>query len=663
MEGVNLQDTSADSTGGDHTDLIGDETDAVAYWYVDDTSLYFRLRLADTPYEVPLLNQFHGNILWGILIDTDSSDTFDFLLGVSGFSGEIGIYLPINQLGIPFPKSLHNVGNVIPRGNQASGAVRVVDPGAGDHYFLDLQISLPNVDADMSISSTTEFRIAPVVVDVSTSAPLDDPAVILDLAESTCDHIVNPSCETLANVLSASMVFDADGDGLLSFLEDMLGTSDEDQDSDDDGLGDYAEVMGGPCTIDGAGDICTSDPAFWDTDFDGIYDGTEMQVPFPAPLSDTNTNAICPDAVDATRNCYRADEDPTEGTDPRDSDSDSDGIADGYEDRDHDGAYEIQNCETDPQVVNVIGSDDIPDSLDDNPSDDNDNDGIPDNEEWIHSTSTPPDPDPGPEDPGVKFCTDTDGDGIYDINDDDSDNDGILDVEERQCSTDAIEVWSGPGDPDPFDADGDGLRNYRDPTSDSDMFGDGYYGNVEDSDDPDEDGLCNLLDEDSDGDSIADRYEQADEIDGVGEPDDDEVSHYLDLDSDGDGIPDETENLGGSTDAPPIDTDGDGTPDYLDRDSDNDGILDQEEGFGDPDGDGLPNFRDLDSDGDAFLDSDEAGFDDDCDGVPEYLDTERGGKCPRYAGRGGLCVSVEGPMTSLGLLAMLFVAFKRRRFK
>jgi hypothetical protein len=178
------------------------------------------------------------------------------------------------------------------------------------------------------------------------------------------------------------------------------------------------------------------------------------------------------------------------------------------------------------------------------------------------------------------------------------------------------------------DTDGDGIPDVDEGTGDTD--GDGIPDYLEsNTNNPDGDDFFDFEDVDSDGDGILD----ADE--GLADTDNDTVPNYLDLDSDGDEILDIDEGIvdaGGEI----IDTDGDGIPDYLesntnnpdgddffdfeDVDSDGDGILDAVEGLEDTDGDGTPNYLDLDSDGDGISDEIEGETDTDGDGIPDYLD-------------------------------------------
>ena len=65
---------------------------------------------------------------------------------------------------------------------------------------------------------------------------------------------------------------DLDNDGLPSRIENILGTSDEDTDSDDDTISDYDETKG--WTLDN-GDVVNSNPVLADTDQDGLDDSED----------------------------------------------------------------------------------------------------------------------------------------------------------------------------------------------------------------------------------------------------------------------------------------------------------------------------------------------------------------------------------------------------
>jgi CSLREA domain-containing protein len=267
-------------------------------------------------------------------------------------------------------------------------------------------------------------------------------------------------------------------------------------------------------------------------------------------------------------------------------------------DEDNDG---IPN---DQEGTGDTDGDGIPDYLDT----DSDNDGIPDADEYDSGCTNPP-------------C-DTDGDGIPDYKDPDSDNDGIPDAVEGNVDT-----------------DGDGIPDYRDTDSDNDGIPDAVEGNV----DTDGDGIPDFRDRDSDNDGVTDNAE------GTGDTDGDGIPNYRDTDSDGDGTPDgedpdddndgipdtveglvDVDNSTGNLDQS-VDTDGDGLPDYLDPDSDNDGVPDSVEAGDNPnqprdsDGDSTPDFRDTDDDGDGIPTADEyiSGTDYFCNDTT--LDTNRDG--------------------------------------
>jgi hypothetical protein len=198
----------------------------------------------------------------------------------------------------------------------------------------------------------------------------------------------------------------------------------DDPDSDDDGLGDAAEVEihgTDPLKADSDSDGLTdayevnrvppTDPLDSDSDDDGLTDGAEINVHGSDPLlADTDGDGL-DDAAEVGR------EPPTV---PTDADSDDDGLSDGEEVNSHD---------TDP--LNA----------------DSDGDGLSDGAEVGTYFTNPLD-------------SDSDGDGLTDgaeVNDHgcdplaaDSDDDGL---------GDAIEIGLGT-DPSNPDSDGDGLSDY-----------------------------------------------------------------------------------------------------------------------------------------------------------------------------------------------------------
>jgi len=238
---------------------------------------------------------------------------------------------------------------------------------------------------------------------------------------------------------------------------------------------------------------------------------------------------------------------------------------------------------------------------------------------------------------GVSVSSDTDNDGITNINDIDDDNDGIPDTVE----------YNGL---DPLaDHDNDNIPNYRDSDYGIDSNADG----IVDLFDFDMDGVPNHFDLDSDNDGIFDIVEagngaldtssngQTNSVVGLNGLDDslenvDDVSavinyalpnsdtdtnlNYLDIDSDNDGIVDNIEaQLTDSYNTPsltvdnngvvtnyltgltPIDTDGDNIPDYMDTDSDDDLRDDNIEAW-DTDNNGVAEviFSNTDSDSDGL---------------------------------------------------------------
>ena len=241
----------------------------------------------------------------------------------------------------------------------------------------------------------------------------------------------------------------------------------------------------------------------------------------------------------------------------------------------------------------------------------------------------------------VSVFSDTDNDGITNINDIDDDNDGIIDTAEYNGLDPLI------------DADNDGIPNYRDTDFGADTNGDG----IVDLFDFDLDGVPNHFDLDSDNDGITDIVEGG----GIDVNNDGRVPINADgtlvLDADGDGLTDDaivdTTGDGNADQAVDVDvvggvlmplpnSDGTGNSDYLDIDSDDDGIVDIIEaqtsaGYNAPnavdanglifanglipidtEGDNTPDYLDLDTDDDGIIDAIE-GWDYTNDGVAETI--------------------------------------------
>ncbi|MBX7116012.1 MAG: tandem-95 repeat protein [Myxococcaceae bacterium] len=189
---------------------------------------------------------------------------------------------------------------------------------------------------------------------------------------------------------------DTDRDGLTDAVEGQYGLNPADADTDDDGVLDGAD---GLSDTDGDGRIDALDP---DSDNDGVNDGTEAGI--TAELASVDTNRSSPNFV--------PDADPSTTTWPRLVDTDGDGIPDGVEDANHNGAV-------DPAETNAANADTDGDGLDDgfegsseNPTDptlaDTDSDGLKDGDEDANHNGKV---DPGETDPNNP---DSDGGGSLD---------------------------------------------------------------------------------------------------------------------------------------------------------------------------------------------------------------------------------------------------------
>ena len=179
---------------------------------------------------------------------------------------------------------------------------------------------------------------------------------------------------------------DSDEDGLSDDQEAALGTDPNDADTDNDGINDFAEVAGGtpgeydagtdtdPLDADtdddglidgdeanGTGplaDVGTTDPLNVDSDNDGLSDGLEVGVDAPVEAGVSDGTGV---AIGGTDGDFEPDTDPGTTTDPNDADTDDDGILDGTEDSNGNGAVDntigdsgsTGSGETDPNAIDT----------------------------------------------------------------------------------------------------------------------------------------------------------------------------------------------------------------------------------------------------------------------------------------------------------------------
>jgi cysteine-rich repeat protein len=455
-------------------------------------------------------------------------------------------------------------------------------------------------------------------------------------APSVC-KLTDTDGDTLADRTERTLgtdptVKDTDGDGLADTIEvgangiyDVgTDTNPLDADTDNDGLKDGDEKNG---TGPNAGKF--TNPLVFDTDKDGLGDGLELGLTVGV-AGGTSTGGV----VFAGTTAFVADAEPASKTDPASADTDSDGLSDGVEDANHDGA-----------TINTIGGTGTGGTGESNPIiKDTDGDGLSDGDERggagpLAGTGIKTDPldrdtDDGGRQDGVEVLSDKTNPTVKADDLIDTDSDGVADIQERAFGT----------DPNVADSDKDGIPD-----------------NLELSATGAKVGPFSKVDTDADG-----------------------VIDALDTDSDGDGLSDADEH---GPDATPRDTDSDGIPDYRDTDDDGDGIPTSVEiadaksarTSDDTDGDGKPNWLDADSDGDRVADGDERA-DTNKNGVPDYLEKTAAttpapgpGTPGQDAGvvsdagsvEGGACAMAgkrEGTMAWLvGVLAGVGVARRRRR--
>ncbi|UTH09019.1 putative Ig domain-containing protein [Macrococcoides canis] len=414
---------------------------------------------------------------------------------------------------------------------------------------------------------------------------------------------------------------DDDNDGVNDSDEEAAGLDPKNPDTDGDGIKDGAEDTDGD-GINNDDESVDSGTTITDEDGDGVADIVD---PATKPLdTDGDGNPDVTDTDDDNDGVNDSDEEAA-GLDPKNPDTDGDGIKDGAEDtdgdginnddesvdsgttitdEDGDGVADIVDPATKPLDTDGDGNPDVTDT-------DDDNDGVNDSDEEVAGLD--------PKNP------DTDGDGIKD-GAEDTDGDGINNDDESVDSGTTITDEDGDGVADivdpatkPLDTDGDGNPDVTDTDDDND--------GVNDSDE--EAAGLDPKNPDTDGDGIKDGAEDTDG-DGINNDDESVDSGTTITDEDGDGVADIVDPA-----TKPLDTDGDGNPDVTDTDDDNDGVNDSdEEAAGldpknpDTDGDGIKDgAEDTDGDGinndDESVDSGTTITDEDGDGVADIVDNDK----------------------------------------
>ena len=250
---------------------------------------------------------------------------------------------------------------------------------------------------------------------------------------------------------------DTDNDGLSDFAETTLSTDPADADYDDDGLSDGEEV-----------NIYGTNPQNPDSDDDWLSDGLEMgRGPgdaIPGGMSD-GTYAPARVAYSGTDGSWVGDSNTGTTTDPLDSDTDNDGLDENAEDTDYDGDQDWD--ETNPWDADT-DDDGLSDGFEDGTSGtdpldpDSDGDILTDGLEMGRTSGVPGGTSDGPPAVNVAYAgtagewtPDSDGSTTTDPLDEDSDDDGLLDGEEDANANGRVDL--GETDPNMADCNGNGI--------------------------------------------------------------------------------------------------------------------------------------------------------------------------------------------------------------
>ncbi len=404
---------------------------------------------------------------------------------------------------------------------------------------------------------------------------------------------------------------DSDCDGVANSIDPM----DYDADSDNDGVPDGREILGG-VNLDNDGIPNWLDP---DSDADGITDGTEMGYTEPVPgctaYSGTNTSATFPGS---NRTTWTADADPSTMTSPISADTDGDGFYDGWYDSYTNGILDGNETKGESTfnsgIISNYHNGKVDASECDPNDDDTDDDGLGDEDEWKNLSLDPLDPDSDADglwdglEMGVTvglagtdlalFVPDNDPKNQTDPTNDDTDGDGLLDGFEDRDHDGARD--SNETNANLTDTDGDSLED-----GDEDANADHIVNVNEDNEYTETDPLCN----DTDADGLLDGGTSGEDEDSDAVVDEGETDPKK-QDTDGDGLSDGIE-LGGWQISVYYEATGEKKVGYpknvssepLEPDSDDDDLIDGAEfenatdpTVADTDGDGMTDLEELTAD-------------------------------------------------------------------
>lgn len=170
LHGAAITDVCDDTTGATSSDLVGDASDPVGYWFDDGTDVWFRLRLAERPQSG---GKRWRDMAWGVMLSADPVGTcgYDVALFLDGSAGEVRLVRDASGGGAVEIDAIEDVvaswpSPAWPSGWAAAGGAgftwadsRVCGSGARD-WFLDLHVPWKAL-VSAGITSTDGLRVVP----------------------------------------------------------------------------------------------------------------------------------------------------------------------------------------------------------------------------------------------------------------------------------------------------------------------------------------------------------------------------------------------------------------------------------------------------------------------------------------------------------------------
>ena len=242
-------DPVADEPGAtNERDIVGDANQPALYFHVDDTHMFFRMRVDADPISGGEFRPFG----WAVEFDIDGSpESYELFAGIDGISNPEQVVLMRNtvQRTANDPADPPEVTvTMYPVSSHARGVpaedLFASNFGGDPDFFVDMALDRSDLEAE-GVSGDTELVL---VMGTSSNASSINADIACNDGGSDASELTLAGTDAVAS--DDPPPVDADGDGLDADAEDSLGTDPDNADTDGDGFDDGVEVTAGTDPLD-----------------------------------------------------------------------------------------------------------------------------------------------------------------------------------------------------------------------------------------------------------------------------------------------------------------------------------------------------------------------------------------------------------------------------